>query len=82
MGTHARCTHLAVEYRLDVYLDLSKASRVDLYKVLASRQISLEEMEALLDSLPFYIVLRGIVQAIRGDPQGGRAALREEGLET
>lgn len=39
-------------------------------------------MEALLDSLPFCVILRGVVQAIRGSPQGGRAALREEGLET
>jgi hypothetical protein len=39
-------------------------------------------MEALLDSLPFYIILRGVVQAIWGCPQCRSTALREEGLET
>jgi len=39
-------------------------------------------MEALLDGLPFYIILRGVIQAVRGNPQSRRPALRKEGLET
>ena len=39
-------------------------------------------METLLDSLPFYIILRGVVQAVWGSPQGGSTALGKEGLET
>jgi hypothetical protein len=39
-------------------------------------------MEALLDSLPFYIILRGVVQAIWRSPQGRSTALRKKGLET
>ncbi len=38
-------------------------------------------MEALLHGLPFYIILSGVVQGIRGCPPSRGATLREEGLE-
>jgi hypothetical protein len=38
-------------------------------------------MEALLYGLPFYIVLSGVVQGIRGSPPSRGATLRKEGLE-
>jgi hypothetical protein len=38
-------------------------------------------MEALLDGLPFYIVLSVVIQGIRGCPPSRGATLRKEGLE-
>jgi len=38
-------------------------------------------MEALLHGFPFYIILSGVAQSIRGSPPGRGATLRKEGLE-
>jgi len=38
-------------------------------------------MEALLYGLPFYIILSGVIQGIRGSPPSRGATLRKEGLE-
>jgi hypothetical protein len=38
-------------------------------------------MEALLYGLPFHIILRGVVQDIRGSPPGRSATLGKEGFK-
>lgn len=50
-------------------------------RYLQFREITFEEMEALLHGLPFYIILSCVVQCIRGGPPGRGASLREKSFE-
>lgn len=45
------------------------------------REVTFEEMEALLYGLPFHIILGIVVQAIRGSPPGCSATLGKQGLK-
>jgi len=45
------------------------------------REVTFEEMEALLHGLPLHIILSSVVQAIRGSSPSSSATLGKEGLE-
>jgi hypothetical protein len=45
------------------------------------REVTFEEMKALLHGLPLYRILRSVIQAIRGSPPSRSATLGKEGLE-
>ena len=45
------------------------------------REIAFKDMEALFHGLPFYIILSGVVQGMRGNPPSRCATFRKESLD-